>query len=324
MSQNICPSCKKELVNDFRFCPHCGYDLKKPVVCSNCQYSNEGNSKFCQECGTPLYSTSNTKAETKNAEAEPEILVGMEPPSKNGITIEFPFSTAQSFDFAVEAAKKFPTFKKFGQDKKALYRITIQPNEMETLAELLEHLKGWRKRTVYVNGEKVTWDSVFAFGWCHEKKKASFKPEFYCFGYENEYQLNAWGCIQANLSFTENAQWFCWGKWLSDKGDWKFDKERIFHELQKTLYQYRFCPALRPELIQDVLNALPDVVNPTKDKNWKFVERWGEENSPGLTVTVNRFGFNEKVVMKGVSPNGQGAIKEMAKRMKFPLSYIGR
>ena len=107
--------------------------------------------------------------------------------------------------------------------------------------------------------------------------------------------------------------------WLNNKGDWKFDKERISHELQKGLYQYRFCPALRPELIQDVLNALPDVVNPTKDKNWKFVERWGDENSPGLVVTMNRFGIKENVVMKGVAPNGQGALKDMAKRMKFSL-----
>jgi hypothetical protein len=76
---------------------------------------------------------------------------------------------------------------------------------------------------------------------------------------------------------------------------------------------------LQPELVEDVLNALPDVVNPNKDKNWKFVERWGDESLPGLVMTVSRFGFQEKVVMKGVSPSGQGALKDMAKRMKFHL-----
>jgi len=323
MSPNTCPSCNAELNSDFRFCPSCGYDLKKPIVCPNCQYSNEYNSKFCQECGTALNSTSKAKYESKKLEPEPEIIVGIEPPPPNGITIEFPFSSAQSFDFAVETAQRFPTFKKYGQDKKAIYRVTVQSTEIHSLTELLEHLKGWRKRVVYINGEKVLWDSVFAFGWCYEKKKASFKPEFYCFGYENECQFNAWGCIQSNLPFTENAQWFCWGQWLNNKGDWRFDKERIGHELQKALYQYRFCPALQPELIQDVLKALPDVVNPIKDKNWKFVESWGDENAPGLSVITERYGFKQKVVMKGVAPNGQGAIKEMVKRMKFKLSYIG-
>jgi len=73
------------------------------------------------------------------------------------------------------------------------------------------------------------------------------------------------------LSFTDNAQWFCWGEWQSNKGDWKFDKDRIRHELQKN--QYRFCPALQHDLVEDVLNTLPDVVNPNKDKKWKFVEK---------------------------------------------------
>lgn len=181
-----------ELNSDFRFCPGCGYDLKKPIICPNCQYSNESNSRFCQECGTSLRISNNIKTSTKkNGDAEPEILVAIEPPPKVGITIEFPYSTAQSFDFAVDAARKYPTFKQFGQDKKAIYRVILQPDEMDTASDLLENLKGWRKRTVYVEGEKVTWESVFSFSWCYEKKKASFKPDFYCFGFENEYQFNA-------------------------------------------------------------------------------------------------------------------------------------
>lgn len=318
MMKYICPSCKVELNSDFRFCPSCGYDLNKPIICPVCQYSNESNSKFCQECGTPLREP-NVKTTTKKIdEAKPEI-VTIERPPIVGITIEFPYSTAQSFDFAVEAARKFSSFKQFGQEKKAIYRVTIQPHDMDTVSDLLEHLKGWRKRTVYVNGEKVTWDSVFSYSWCYEKKKASFKPDHYCFGFEDEYQFNVWGCIQANMPFIDNAQWFCWGNWQNKNGDWKFDKERIRYELQKGLYQYRFCPALQPDLIQDVINVLPDVVNPTKNRNWKFVETWGDENLSGLVVTVNRFGFKEQVVMKGVAPNGKGALRDMLKHMKYSL-----
>ena len=35
MTRITCPSCETELNNDFRFCPHCGYDLQKPIVCPN-------------------------------------------------------------------------------------------------------------------------------------------------------------------------------------------------------------------------------------------------------------------------------------------------
>lgn len=320
MSQNVCPSCGKELTSEFRFCPYCGYDMQKPIICPSCQYLNESNSKFCQECGAPLRDMVSSKPQTKSSVADKQtVVVEIESPPSSGITIEFPYSSAQTFDFAVECAKRFPTFRQYGKDKKAIYRVTFDPQDMASALELVEYLKGWRRRVVYVDGEKVTWDSVFSFAWCYERKRASFKPEFYCFGYENEYEFNVWGCIQAHLPFTEHAQWFCWGTWLNNRGDWRFDKERIRHELQKSLYPYRFCPALQPQLIEDVLAALPDVVNPSKDKNWKFVERWGDESLPGLVVTVNRFGIQEKVVMKGVSPNGQGALKDLMKRMKFRL-----
>lgn len=276
MTEASCPSCSVAIAGEYRFCPNCGYDLQKPIVCPTCQYSNESNSKFCQECGLDLRARPSAKAHSKKtASAAKTAVTEMEPPPGNGITIEFPYSTSQSFDFALECAKRFPTFSQYGEDKKAVYRVTFDPSEMDSGLELIQHLKGWRRRTVYVDGEKLTWDSVFSFSWCYERKSASYKPELYCFGYENDYEFNIWGCVQARLPFIENSNWFCWGSWLNDKGDWQFDKERIRHELEKALYPYRFCPALKHGLVEDVLSAFPDIVNPLKDGNWKFVESWG-------------------------------------------------
>ncbi|MFM8342094.1 MAG: hypothetical protein ACKN9F_07740, partial [Methylomonas sp.] len=125
------------------------------------------------------------------------------------------------------------------------------------------------------------------------------------------------GCIQANMPFNKYAKWFLWGNWLNDDGDWQFDKERIKYELQKALYQYRFCPAIQRGLIQDVLNNLPDVVNPKKDKNWQFFEHWGDDYIDGPVISSTRFHGN--VIAKGVVPNGSGALKEMVMRMKLRL-----
>lgn len=320
MAQNLCPSCNAELKVDFRFCPNCGHDLQKPPVCPNCEYPNVSNLKFCPQCGSSLHGKPASKTKTKSKPTEMKTaVIEIEPPPNNGITIEFPHTSSQTFDFAVECAKKFPTFDQYGEGKKAIYRVTFDPSEMASVIELLENLKGWRRRTVFVDGQKVTWESVFSFAYCYIKKGASFKPELYCFGYENEYQFNIWGCFQTKLSFIENAPWFCWGRWLNDKGDWQFDKERISHELQKNLYPYRFCPALQLGLVEEALKVLPTVVNPTKDKNWKFIERWSDDGSPGLAITVKRFGYEDSVVMKGVCPNGQGALQEMAKKLRFRL-----
>lgn len=323
MSQDTCSSCSSPIQPDFRFCPFCGNDLNRPVTCKNCGRVNESDSRFCQECGSVLNAAAagKTKPPSKSKVVDNTTPV-LEPPPTSGITIEFPYSTAQSFDFAVAAAEALPGYRRFGDEKRAIYRVTVQPHEMSLLSELLDHLKGWRKRIVYADGQKVTWESVFSFTWCHEKRRASFKPELYCFGYENDWELNVWGCIQARMAFTDNAEWLCWGTWVNDSGDWKFDKERIRHNLEKTLYEFRYCPALQPKLIDDVLAALPDVVNPRRDKDWKFIESWGDEAPNGLRMAVERFGFRETAVMKGVGPNGKGALKTLAKRMNNRLPEV--
>ena len=51
-----------------------------------------------------------------------------------------------------------------------------------------------------------------------------------------------------------------------------------------------------------------------KDRNWKFIESW-EENGTGLVMTVKKYGYNEKVVMKGVAPSGMSALQEIMKKV---------
>jgi hypothetical protein len=312
----ICPNCSNEIQDSFNFCPKCGSDLGKPIVCSNCNYPNEPNSKFCQECGEPLFERFKKK-EMKPKETKTEI-VEIPEPSKSGITIEFPYTTAQSFEFAIKEAKEFETFEQFGSDKKAIYRVTLAENELYKAKNLLEQLKGWRKRTVYVNGEKVQWDSVFDFTWCYERKLSSFKPEYYCFGYENEWDFNIWGCMRAMMPFTSHSQWFTYGKWLNNNGDWQFDKERIKHELAKNLHSHRYCPALNPTLIQEVIEALPNVVNPNKNKNWKFIESYSAESN-ALVIRVNEYGFEQTRYLKGVCPNGKDFLKDITENIKRKL-----
>ena len=243
----ICQNCSTEIQDSFNFCPTCSsVSFGKPNICKNCNYSNQPNSKFCQECGEALFEKFKKKA--SNSKTEKPELVEVPEPSSNGITIEFPFTSSQSFEFAVKEAKLFDTFEQFGENKKAIFRVSLNENELYKAKELLIQLKGWRKRVVYVNGEKVLWDSVFDFTSCYERKLSSYKPEYYCFRYENEWDFNIWGCMKAMMPFVSHSQWFTFGKWINNDGDWEFDKERIKHELAKNLYSHWFCPVLNPTL----------------------------------------------------------------------------
>lgn len=315
MANNICERCGFTLNDNFLFCPGCGKDLQKQGICLKCGYKNKKDANFCQKCGNSMKPEARPKAEEEKSEFED--VQKAEIPS-SGVTIEFAYSSSRAFEFAVEEAKNHPTFNQFGDAKKAIHRVTYSLEEMELASKLAENLKGSRSRIVYVDGEKVPWDTVFSFTLCYGKKQASYKPELYCFGYENEWEHNIWGCLNSRLYFRENGDWFCWGSFTDKKGTWRFDKDRIRHELEKNLYPYRFCPAFEEGRVEEVLKAFPDEANPAKDKNWKFVESW-EDNVPGLVVTVSRYGYEEKVIMKGVCPKGYGALKELAKKLKFEL-----
>ena len=130
-----------------------------------------------------------------------------------------------------------------------------------------------------------------------------------------------WGCIQARLSFTADSNLFTYGKWLNQEGDWQFDKNRIKHELEKTIFQYRFCPAIDLSLVQDVLAAFPDTVNPQKDKNWEYVRNWRSEE--GLRIVEEKYGYKEVNYMNGTIPkNMSDFVNEISTRInrKLPLA----
>jgi len=238
-----------------------------------------------------------------------------------GIAIEFSYSSSQSFEFALQAAQGFPTFRQFGEGKKARYQVTIQKPEIAKCLELVSLLKGWRNRMVYVDGQKAQWDAIFAFAGCYESRMASYRPQWYCYGFDKDYLLNFFGCVQANMPFRDRTEWLCWGKWQDKKGDWEFDKQRMRHQLESELYPVRFCPALNQALVERALAALPESVNPNKDKNWEFVESYNND-APGLTMTVNRYGMNQEVVMMGVGPRGYGALIDIWKSINRQLPAV--
>lgn len=229
MTNNTCMTCGNKLENYFHFCPNCGGDLRKTFICSACRTENERNSKFCIECGNSLSGFEKvTLTSSSDHPSKIDPLLG------SGITIEFGSSSSQTYELALKCAKQFSTFREYGQGKNTIYRVTFSYCDLEKSLELVEYLKGWRRRILYVDGEKVTWESVFSFSWCYGKRKGCFKPDLYCFGYESDFEFNFWGCLKANMPFIDYAEWFCFGNWLNDKGDWQFDKDRIRHELQKT------------------------------------------------------------------------------------------
>lgn len=318
MKSTLCPSCgRKGLKKEFKFCPYCGNEqLTSRGECTSCGHMNDPDAKFCQECGKPVAGPSGD-----SPPSDLEIMTALPLPPNKGIVIRFGHSTSPNFDIAVKEAMKYDTFTKWGDGNKSTYEVTFKCDDIHNSFAVANYVSGWARSKLYFNGEQLTSFELYSFEWCYKQKLNSYKPDLYCFGYGDDYHLNIWGCIRAELPFfNKYAQWCRWGTWVNDEGDWDFDKERIRHVLQKKLYQYRFCPALQQGLLEEVVNALPQRVNPLKNKNWNFVEDYGGSTiSEGLVIKVKHFGVNQNVKMVGVAPAGKGALKEIVKGMKLRL-----
>ena len=66
----ICSNCKKELIDEAKFCSECGLEIKEKKLCQNCGGELRDDMKFCAECGTAVSSVQDAENEPVS-EAEP-------------------------------------------------------------------------------------------------------------------------------------------------------------------------------------------------------------------------------------------------------------
>lgn len=227
---------------------------------------------------------------------------------ETGYAIEFADSTAANFSTALEAAKKSFRYETCLKGKKRWHLAVFNGDQFLSVAELAEFLEGIRNRKIYINGKEEGWWEVFAFLSCASRRKTSYKPAEYCFGVEFR-QLNLWGCTQLGMEFNDWAIWLTYGSFQkSSSGEnsyvWVFDKQRILHELNNKLFRYRFCPHLNTNLVQTILELLPNEIEVSAiSEEWSF--RSASERVPGsVTISENHNDWSSTYSVFGIQPRG--------------------
>lgn len=274
-------------------------------LCPSCGSSAASDAQFCPKCGTALAATQ---------EAVPLDFVI---PS-SGIAIEFADSTAASFHKALETAKASDHYQTCQRMKKTWHLAIFNSDSIKDALPLAESLSGIRNRKVFRNGSEASWDELFGFTWCATQRATAYRPIEYCFG-KDENRINPWGCKQARLDWVEWSDWFSYGRWekggiMGPKFLWRFDKERIRHELATRMFRFRFCPYLDTRLAEVVLRLLPEQVAPEKDKNWKYNHNY--EEVPGAIKVIEREGtgdytYTNEFWADGVRPVGHRVLAEI-------------
>lgn len=274
-------------------------------LCPSCGTESTSEASFCPKCGANLES----KIE--------DVQVKFHIPA-SGIVIEFAESTAASFPKALDIAKATVGYQTCQKGKKTWHLAVYPTGQIIDALPLAESLNGLRNRGLYINGEEKQWDEIFGFTWCASQRSTAYRPVEFCFG-KDENRLNSWGCKQARMDWTEWSNWFCYGRWeksglLGNKFMWKFDKERIRHELETNLYRYRYCPYMKTELAETILKHFPEAVIPDSDKNWDFHQQY--EQVPGSIKVIQKessgnYTFDREFWADGVRPKGLSVLYDL-------------
>jgi len=274
-------------------------------LCSSCGDSAAKDAKFCPKCGAPLTVSNET------------IQLDFEIPA-HGLAIEFAESSAASFARALELAKSSDSYQSCQKLKKTWHLAIFKSGMISDALPLAEALSGIRNRRAFFHGAETAWEELFGFTWCTSQRATAYRPVEYCFG-KDENRINPWGCKQARMDWVEWSDWFSYGRW--EKGGmmgprivWRFDKDRIRHELATRLFRFRFCPFMNTTLSEAVLRVLPDTVAPEKDKNWKYNQNY--EETPGAIKVIEREGsgdytYTNEFWSDGVRPVGHRVLAEI-------------
>jgi len=285
--------------------------LEAPKTCLACGGEIPAGSAFCPKCGTPVETS------------ESGVRTDFDVPG-TGLSIAFAESTAAGFQKALEIARGMPSFQECVRGKKKWYMASFAPGETGWV-ELVEALSGLKNCEVYENGTPANWSDVFPWELttCLRDHDKAYEPDLYCFGKSMDgYYPNPWGCRRIEMDWTgywRMTNWFRFGAWEKSSDprarvQWRFDKNRMRFLFSQNARKIRMCPCFNATVVEYVLNALPDVVRPEIDRDWKFHEAYGETATGCITVTTkDEDGFTDKTQSDGVEPNGLGFFNRLMK-----------
>ncbi len=232
-------------------------------ICDKCSAGILEGANFCPQCGDSV-----TEEDFKSVPAlENQIMMA---------EVTFGYSSSPNYQKALGICQNIPSYQVYGEDKQRQHKITIPVTEIELLINLYDLVGSWKSSQMLINGHSSTKKQLTYYGLgCFKNRQKAYKPEQYCFG-EKDYEANIWGCKKLNMPIYEwGGGWLEYGH-IDKSGIWHFDKNRIRHELDLAIKENEFCPVLNRKKIMETLEALPDTVDPRKNKNWQYRTEYKE------------------------------------------------
>lgn len=243
------------------------------LICDKCSASISAGSMFCAQCGDPVTEADQT--------TQPVSALGT-----SSVQITFGNSTSASYSKAISICEKLPSYEVSGEGKQIQHKIILPLTEVELVANLFDLVGSWKSSQMLINGQLAAKKDLTYYGiGCYRNRQKAYKPESFCYG-ERQHEANIWGCKKLGMPIYEwGGGWLEYGSFESS-GVWRFDKERIRHELEVALKENELCPALNRSRVLETLDRLPETINPKTDNNWEYRTNYEEVNGNYKEVAV--------------------------------------
>jgi hypothetical protein len=127
------------------------------------------------------------------------------------------------------------------------------------------------------------------------------------------------------MDWNEWSNWFSFGEFekkglLKNQISFKFNKDKIRHELKNNLFRCKYCPYIKFDFIEKVLKEFPEEVIINDRSNWKYKRDYNE--TPDAIKVISKtnegsFTYTDEFYSSGVVPKslsvGLGIIKKVLK-----------
>lgn len=246
--------------------------------------------------------------------------------SKEAI-ITFGSSTSKKWEEALSFIKQQDTCFTQGEGKQQVHGARFSLSDIEKLYKMLDLTSGWKTQRIEIDGEVVKSTELRDSLWCFREKVKRKASLDYCKKGDYDNKQNKFGCRNLYLRELENDWWEDYGYVDTAKGEWMFDRERIYGEVQERTHRLRFCPLFDDGKITKLLKKLPERINPKVDKDWAFISNdrskwfWHQNkwmNSFGQTSFP---GYNLMVGVQKLDKDDKKNATWLAKNSNITISF---
>lgn len=171
------------------------------------------------------------------------------------VMITFGKSASPMLTRALYLAKNAYRYEEHEIEGQMVYQATFtaEPKSFLQFVQLYELTSNWKSVAVFINGEMMNPKTLNGIIRCYGEKCRTL-DSLYCFGGQNQYFSNPFGCRRLSL-YSYNRAWFTFSKKVGKY--YQIDKKAIADIIDQYSIQFHYCPCFNYESIMKNLEKLP-------------------------------------------------------------------